>query len=91
MSFHQDKIPVFLEHFHSVKEQIRNCPGNNFLEVYQDKSNPGIIFTYSVWNDETDLENYRHSDLFKEVWAFTKTLFNDKPEAWSVDKLVTLG
>lgn len=90
MSFHQDKIPVFFEHFHSVKEQIRNFPGNNFLEVYQDKSNPSIIFTYSVWDDETDLENYRKSPLFNEVWSFTKQFFNDKPEAWSVDKLVTL-
>ncbi len=90
MSFHQEKIPFFLEHFHSVKMNIRNFPGNNFLEVYQDKSNPSIFFTYSIWDEETDLENYRHSDLFKEVWTFTKALFNDKPEAWSVDKLVSL-
>jgi hypothetical protein len=29
--------------------------------------------------------------LFKEVWSFTKKLFNNKPEAWSVDKLVSLN
>ena len=91
MSFHEDKIPVFLEHFHTVKNNIRNFPGNNFLEVYQDKNNPSIIFTYSVWNDEADLEAYRTSELFTEVWAFTKQFFNAKPEAWSVDKLVTLA
>lgn len=90
MSFHADKIPMFLEHFHTVKNNIRNFPGNNFLEVYQDKNNPEIIFTYSVWNEESDLENYRTSALFKEVWAYTKQFFKDKPEAWSVDKLVTL-
>lgn len=90
MSFYEDKIPVFLEHFHTVKDQIRNYPGNNFLELYQDKNNPEIIFTYSVWNEESDLENYRHSDLFKEVWTYTKAFFNDKPQAWSVDKLVSL-
>lgn len=90
MSFHEDKIPVFLEHFHTVKDRIRNYPGNNFLELYQDKNNPEIIFTYSVWNEESDLENYRHSDLFKEVWTYTKAFFNDKPQAWSVDKLVSL-
>lgn len=90
MSFHEEKIPVFLEHFHTVKDQIRSYPGNNFLELYQDKNNPEIIFTYSVWNHDDDLENYRNSDLFKEVWAFTKALFNDKPQAWSVDKLVSL-
>ena len=39
---------------------------------------------------ENDLENYRKSALFDKVWTFTKKLFNDKPEAWSVDKLVSL-
>lgn len=90
MSFQEDKIPEFLEHFHTVKDQIRNYPGNNFLEMYQDKNNSCIIFTYSIWNEEADLENYRHSELFKSVWAFTKQYFNAKPEAWSVDKLVSL-
>ncbi|MFN7100290.1 MAG: putative quinol monooxygenase, partial [Flavobacterium sp.] len=55
-----------------------------------DKSNPSIFFTYSYWESEADLENYRNSALFKEVWAYTKAFFNDKPEAWSVDKLASL-
>ncbi|UYW01123.1 antibiotic biosynthesis monooxygenase [Flavobacterium agricola] len=90
LSFHEDKIPLFLENFNEVKEKIRNYPGNNFLELYQDKENPCIFFTYSIWNDVEDLENYRKSDLFKQVWAYTKQFFNDKPEAWSVDKLSSL-
>ena len=40
---------------------------------------------------EEDLENYRHSTLFKAVWAETKLKFNGKPEAWSVNKLVSLS
>ena len=87
LSFHQDKIPAFLENFELVKNQIRNFPGNRLLELYQDKTNTSIFFTYSYWDSEEDLENYRKSELFTEVWDFTKKLFNDKPEAWSVDKL----
>ena len=90
MSFHQEHIPKFLENFDLVKEKIRNSEGNRYLELYQDKNNPCIFFTYSYWETEQDLENYRHSALFDEVWTFTKKLFNDKPEAWSVDKLVSL-
>ena len=71
-----------------MKEKIRNAPGNRFLELYQDKNNKSIFFTYSYWETEADLENYRNSELFYDVWTFTKKLFNDKPEAWSVDKLV---
>ncbi len=90
MSFHQENIPAFLENFESVKEKIRSAPGNRFLELYQDKNNKSIFFTYSYWETEEDLENYRKSELFTSVWAFTKKLFNDKPEAWSVDKLASL-
>ncbi|KVV15163.1 putative quinol monooxygenase [Flavobacterium sp. TMP13] len=90
MSFEEEKIPDFLANFESVKEKIRNAPGNCFLELYQDKNNKNIFFTYSYWETEADLENYRQSELFKSVWSFTKKLFNEKPEAWSVDKLVSL-
>ncbi|MFI0491505.1 putative quinol monooxygenase [Flavobacterium sp.] len=90
MSFHEENIPAFLENFEIVKDKIRNAPGNRLLELYQDKNNKCIFFTYSYWETEEDLENYRKSELFTEVWDFTKKLFNDKPEAWSVDKLVSL-
>jgi heme-degrading monooxygenase HmoA len=90
MSFHEEKIPAFLENFELMKTQIRNAPGNRFLELYQDKKNKSIFFTYSYWETEEDLENYRKSELFNEVWSFTKKLFNNKAEAWSLDKLASL-
>jgi len=90
MSFHEENIPEFLSNFETMKTKIRNSHGNRLLELYQDKSNPCIFFTYSYWETEDDLENYRQSELFYDVWTFTKKLFNAKPEAWSVDKLVSL-
>jgi hypothetical protein len=90
MKFHENNIETFLMNFEEIKDKIRNYPGNQFLELYRDKSDTNIFFTYSYWNTENDLENYRNSDLFKSVWAKTKILFSDKPEAWSVDKLESL-
>jgi len=90
MSFEPSKIDEFLKNFETKKTQIRNFEGCQFLELYRDKHNTNVFFTYSFWNTETDLENYRHSELFKAVWAKTKPLFNDKPEAWSVDKIASL-
>ena len=90
LSFHEEHIPAFLANFELNKNKIRNAPGNRFLELYQDKNNKNIFFTYSYWETDEDLENYRKSELYKEVWSFTKKLFNDKPEAWSVDKLASL-
>ena len=90
MSFNEIYIDAFKSVFNTHKESIRNFSGCSFLELYQDKNHQNIFFTYSYWNDETDLENYRASELFKNVWSKTKVLFNDKPQAWSVDKIVSL-
>jgi heme-degrading monooxygenase HmoA len=90
MSFQEDKISNFLDNFEVIKEKIRNAPGNRLLELYQDKTDNCIFFTYSYWETEQDLENYRNSELFFEIWTDTKKLFNNKPEAWSVEKLVSL-
>lgn len=91
MSFEPSKIKEFLSNFETNKDKIRAFEGCNFLELYRDQNNTNIFFTYSYWSSETSLENYRHSDLFKSVWAKTKPLFNAKPEAWSVDKLYSLN
>ena len=90
MSFADEHIDEFLENFHSQKENIRHFIGCQFLELYQDKHNTSIFFTYSYWETESDLERYRHSDLFRDVWSKTKPLFNAKPEAWSANKIVSL-
>lgn len=90
MSFHQEHIAAFLDNFELMKTRIRNAEGNRLLELYQDKNDPRIFFTYSYWETEEDLENYRRSELFYDVWTFTKKLFNAKPDAWSVDKVVSL-
>lgn len=91
MRFHEDKIEAFLNNFEEVKNHIRNFEGNRLLELYQDKNDSRIFFTYSYWESVQDLENYRNSELFEGVWSYTKSLFSDKPEAWSVDRLVQLS
>ncbi|MDQ7916141.1 antibiotic biosynthesis monooxygenase family protein [Mesonia sp. MT50] len=90
MSFKEEEIENFLALFQSKKQYIRGFEGCTFLELYQDKHNPSIFFTYSYWESEANLESYRHSALFKEVWTATKIKFNAKPEAWSLDQLVSL-
>lgn len=90
MGFKEEKIDEFLANFEKNKARIRGFEGCEFLELYRDKHNTNCFFTYSYWKDEESLENYRYSDLFKNVWSQTKVLFNEKPEAWSVDKVVSM-
>ena len=90
MTFEPKEVENFRQLFDRNKNKIRNFEGCNHLELLRDKNNRNIFFTYSYWNDEAALNNYRHSALFKEVWAETKILFSAKPEAWSVENIVTV-
>lgn len=84
LTFQTEKIQDFKTLFEGVKNRIRQFPGCEHLELWQDQQDPRIFFTYSFWQSPKDLENYRHSDLFKSTWKATKALFDDRPEAWSV-------
>ena len=90
MSLHSKFIEDFRIMFDEKKSKIRGTTGCELLELYQDKNNPEIFFTYSYWKSENDLVNYRNSDFFKATWQQTKSYFNNKPEAWSVDKKVSI-
>ncbi|HKJ06180.1 MAG TPA: antibiotic biosynthesis monooxygenase family protein [Flavobacteriaceae bacterium] len=90
MSFEPSKVKLFLKNFNNNKQKIRNVKGCRLLELYNDRNAENVFFSYSYWESETDLENYRNSALFKGIWQNTKVLFNQKPEAWSVDKIESL-
>lgn len=90
MTFEEARVEDFLKNFQAHKESIRSFPGCEHLELLQQEDRPNVFFTYSWWQKPEDLENYRHSQLFEEVWRYTKTLFSDKPEAWSLNQLEKL-
>ena len=90
MTFSADKTDEFQVRFHNVKDKIIEFEGCELLELYRDKSDSNVFFTYSYWQSEEDLNRYRNSDFFKEVWSNTKKMFTKKPEALSVDKIVSL-
>ena len=90
MGFCKQNIEVFLQNFEATKTRIRAFEGCDFLELYRDKKDPSIFFTYSFWDSEEALETYRQSELFNTVWSKVKPLFSIRPEAWSVDKMETL-
>lgn len=85
MEFEPGKVEEFIANFEENKKNIRAFGGCFKLQLLQDKHNTNIFFTYSYWVDEPSLERYRNSELFTEVWAKTKVLFNAKPVAWSTN------
>ncbi len=91
LSFKQENISSFERLFESTCHEIRQFPGCSYLQLYQDREDPTIFFTYSRWDNDDALQAYRESDFFKKVWGRTRLLFDKRPEAWSVDVLHTLN
>lgn len=86
LKFRPECIEDFKLHFEAHKELIRNFPGCHFLKVLQQQDDATVWMTYSHWEDEKALNNYRDSELFGGVWKQTKLWFGDKPQAWSFDE-----
>ena len=87
MSFQPEKLETFLAVFNDSKPYISKAEGCLHLELMQMPETPNVIFTFSFWRSEGDLNSYRHSELFAKTWKKTKVLFNDKPQAWTLKSL----
>lgn len=84
MEFVEERVPDFLKIFAASRTAIRSFPGCTRLQLLQENADSCVFFTYSHWETETQLNSYRDSDLFEEVWGDTKKLFRARPEAWSL-------
>ncbi len=87
MTFKEEEVDSFLNLFEEIKPEILKFPGIKSLKLLKDQSSPNVYFTLSEWNQPQDLENYRHSEFFKNTWERTKRLFKEKAQAWSLDEV----
>jgi len=87
LTFQESKVDNFIALFEERKSQIASFPGCRYLELWREKSDGNVFFTYSHWETNDALEAYRKSELFADTWSKTKVLFADKPQAWSLDSL----
>lgn len=85
ITFQEDKLTAFFEHFETVKWKVATFPGCHGMKLLKDVNNPSIVMTYSIWDSEEALNKYRDSELFGELWPKIKPWFASKAEAWSVE------
>lgn len=83
MTFRAEEVRPFMDLFLQNKEKIKGFPGCRHLELLQEDAAGLVFFTYSVWENSEALEAYRHSELFKVIWATTKAKFSEPAAAWS--------
>lgn len=91
LTFQQGKVSEFLTIFHARKKRIRSSDGCLYLELLREHPDGNVLFTVSHWRDQAALDQYRNSDFFKATWPKAKSLFAEKPEAWSLDSVEVLS
>ncbi len=87
LTFKPEHTQDFIELFNSTKALIAAVEGCSHLELLHDVDNKNVFFTFSIWENTIYIDQYRESELFKNVWAKTKVMFGDKPEAWSLKEI----
>ena len=60
MTFKKNQVAKFLKIFVASKNKILAFEGCTHLELLTDIHQPNVFFTYSLWNSEADLLNYRN-------------------------------
>jgi quinol monooxygenase YgiN len=85
LTFQEDKVDDFLAFFETIKWKVNTFPGCIGMQLMQDTRNRKVIFTYSQWESEVELNIYRDSKTFGEVWPTIKPWFDAKPEAWTTN------
>lgn len=78
-------VPSFIDDFYRIyrekEPRIGTWPGCCGVKLLQDKDNPAVYYTWSLWESEQQLNDYRHSAFFQETWAVVKKHFAAAPEA----------
>lgn len=84
LTFRENEIEAFEKIFEESKNKIKAREGCLHVELLQSADSSNIFFTFSLWENEKALDDYRHSELFTTTWAKTKVLFSEKAAAWTV-------
>ena len=87
LTFRPETAEDFPDIFYTSKPKILASKGCQHVELWRDIKHPHTFFTYSYWDSEADLNAYRRSDFFGQVWPRTKAGLAKKPEVWSVEVL----
>lgn len=85
MNFKKGRGAEFRTLFDGWKDSIAAFPGCNSLRLVKDMSDPDRFMTISEWTAPSDLESYRNSELFANVWPMVKPMFRERALAWSVE------
>ena len=89
MHFLPEHVATFQALFDEKSVHIRAFPGCHHLELWQRADDGNAFTTYSLWENESALDFYRDSILFRNTWSQTRQWFSAAPVAYSFYSCMT--
>lgn len=84
LSLQPEFVEAFKEIFLHHRQHIAAFDGCLELNAYQDNQQPSLFFTISRWTSQANLDEYRFSPFFKQLWTTVKPMFAAPAEAHSM-------
>lgn len=88
LSLQPEKAKEFESIFYQTQSLIESFDGCHKTNLFKVSGTQSQYFTISYWESEMDLNNYRDSTLFKNVWAQVKPLFSEKAQAYTLNGVI---
>lgn len=85
MEFLPEKSDEFEACVKNITQRIANFEGCYAVRILRESDEGNVFFSYSYWRSKEDLEKYRKSDLFREIWPKTKAMFSSRAIAWTTE------
>ncbi len=82
----EEHAETFEEIFKKNQAKILAFDGCQNVELFKD-THKAFYTTISMWSSTQKLDHYRSSAFFASIWPKTKTLFYQKPEAFSLNHI----
>jgi len=86
LTFKPEHITDFETYYETIRTKVAGQPGCNGVTFLKEQNNTGVFFTYSKWDSEVDLNNYRGTEVFGQIWPTVKNWFGAKAEAWTLEE-----
>jgi len=87
MELIETKIGLFERFMSNLKDEKLRQEGCLHHDIFCDKDNNSIYFSYTIWNNEKSLKKYKKSELFKVVSQTIRSFCVKEPLAWTVENV----
>lgn len=77
---------LFKQTLKDYQKALKEQKGCMHLDMFSDKKEKDIFYSYTIWDNDTNLKKYRKSALYKELSGKILPLCDKEPKAWTVDE-----